>query len=73
MELQKICYCPQSPQTDLMKAEIMEQLTSNNSTIKVVFATVVMGLGVNMPSIRQVVHIGPAHTVRISPRDWENK
>ena len=38
-------------QTDEMKEEILYQLTSPNATIRVVFATVAMGMGVDIPSI----------------------
>ena len=47
-----------------MKEEILCQLTSSNSTIRVVFATVAMGMGVDISSIRQVIHIGPPHTIQ---------
>ena len=52
-----------APQTDEMKEEILHQLTSSSSVIRVVFATVAMGMGVDIPSIRQVIHIGPPHTI----------
>ena len=42
-----------------MKEEILHQLTSSNSVIRVVLATVAMGMGVDIPSIRQVIYIGP--------------
>lgn len=47
-----------APQTAEMKAEILRQLTgdSSQSVIRVVFATVAIGLGVNIPNVRQVVH-----------------
>lgn len=53
-----------APQTDEMKEEILCQLTSSNSTIRVIFATVAMGMGVGISSIRQVIHIGPPHTIQ---------
>ena len=53
-----------APQTDEMKEEILHQLTSSNSVIRVVFATVATGMGVDIPSIRQVIHIGPPHTIQ---------
>ena len=53
-----------APQTDQMKEEILCQLTSSNSVIRVVFATVAMGMGVDIQSIRQVIHIGPPHTIQ---------
>ena len=53
-----------APQTEEMKEEILCLLTSSNSTIRVVFATVAMGMGVDISSIRQVIHIGPPHTIQ---------
>ena len=47
-----------APQTDEMKEEILHQLTSSNSVIRVVFATVAMGMGIDIPSIRQVIRAG---------------
>ena len=53
-----------APQTEEMKEEILCLLTSSNSTIRVVFATVAMGMGVDISSICQVIHIGPPHTIQ---------
>lgn len=52
------------PQTQQMKEEILMQLCSRMSTVCVVFATVAMGMGVDIPNIRQVVHIGPPCNVK---------
>ena len=46
-----------SPQTKRMKEEILLQLISPQSKIRVVFATVALGMGVEIPSIRQIIHI----------------
>jgi len=32
--------------------------------VRVVFATVAMGMGVDIPSIRHVIHVGPPRTIR---------
>lgn len=53
-----------APQTSKMKNEILRQLCSMQSTVRVVFATVAMGMGVDIPDIRQVIHIGPPSTVK---------
>lgn len=53
-----------SPQTQSMKDNILKQLSSSNSMIRVVFATVAMGMGIDIRSIRQVIHIGPPRSVR---------
>ena len=46
-------------QTDQMKEEILKQLCSKCSIIRVVFATVAIGMGVDIPDIRQVIHVVP--------------
>ena len=54
-----------APQTEQMKQQMLQQLTckSSKSTIRVVFATIAIGIGVNIPSIRQVIHIGAPRTL----------
>lgn len=52
-----------APQTEMMKNEIMNQLTGTKSTIRVLFATVAIGLGVNIPNVGQIIHIGPPRTI----------
>ena len=52
------------PQTEAMKIEILQQLTSSTSTIRIVLATVAIGMGVYIPSIRQIIHIGPPRTIQ---------
>ena len=42
-----------APQTSAMKEEILCQLSSETSTLQLVFA-----MGVNINNIRQIVHIG---------------
>lgn len=53
-----------APQTTAMKEQILRELSSSTSKVKVVFATVAMGMGVDIPSIRHVIHVGPPRTVR---------
>ena len=54
-----------APQTEQMKQQMLKQLTykSSNSTIRVVFATIAIGIGVNKPSIRRVIDIGAPRTL----------
>ena len=54
-----------SPQTDERKHEILKQFqASNESKVpRVVFATVAIGMGVNIPDVRHVIHIGPPRTL----------
>ena len=47
-----------------MKDEILMQLCSVRSTVRVIFATVPMGMGVDIRNIRQVIHIGPPCNVK---------
>lgn len=49
--------------TEMMKQEILNELTRTESKIRVVFATVALGLGVNIPNVTKVVHIGPPRTL----------
>ena len=51
-------------QTSQMKEEILRQLCSRRSIVRVVFATVAIGMGEDIPDIRQVIHVGPPHTVK---------
>ena len=53
-----------APQTTQMKEEILKQLCSGESVLHVVFATVAIGMGVDIPDIREVIHIGPPSTVK---------
>ena len=47
-----------------MKEEILKQLCSQASIVHVVFATVAIGMGVDIPNIRQIIHVGPPCSVR---------
>lgn len=53
-----------SPQTRTMKDSILKELSSPSSTVRVVFATVAMGMGVDIRSIRNIIHVGPPRTIR---------
>ena len=53
-----------APQTKAMKEQILKELASPTSKVRVIFATVAMGMGVDIPSIRNVIHVGPPQTVR---------
>ena len=53
-----------SPQTKEMKDEVLKQLCSTHSVIRVVFATVALGMGVDIKDIRSVAHITPPYTIQ---------
>ncbi|KAK2546801.1 putative ATP-dependent DNA helicase Q1, partial [Acropora cervicornis] len=53
-----------APQTSAMKDQILKELSSAVSKVRVVFATVAMGMGVDIQSIRTVIHAEPPRTVR---------
>ena len=53
-----------SPQTAAMKDQILHELGCSYSKLRVVFATVAMGMGVDIPAIQNIIHIGPPRTVR---------
>ena len=54
-----------APQTDRMNDEILKQLTgsSKERTIRVVFATVAIGIAVNIPEVRHVIHLEVPRTL----------
>ncbi|XP_057296073.1 uncharacterized protein LOC130625010 [Hydractinia symbiolongicarpus] len=45
--------------TSCMKEDILEELKSLNSRIRVVFATTAFGMGVNVPQVTNIIHISP--------------
>ena len=47
-----------------MKEHILKELVHPCSNLRVVFATVAMGMGVDIPAIKNIIHIGPPGTVR---------
>ena len=47
-----------------MKEQILKELSSDTSKIRLVFATVAMGMGVDIKNIREVIHVGPPRTIR---------
>lgn len=53
-----------APQTSMMKDEILKQLTgAEKCNIRVVFATVAIGLGVNIHQVRHVIHLDVPRTL----------
>ena len=53
-----------APQTSAMKEQILRELASPESKVRVVFVTVAMGMGVDISSIQHVIHVGPPHAIR---------
>ena len=51
-------------QTKQMKDQILHHLCSPVSIVRVIFATVAIGMGVDIPCIRKVIHIGPPCSLR---------
>lgn len=52
-----------SPQTDRMKKEIISEIKKENSRVRILFATSALGIGVDAPYIRNVMHISPPSTI----------
>ena len=48
-----------SPQTTVMKEEIIKEIKNNNSTIRVLFATSALGMGVDASRVINIIHITP--------------
>ena len=42
-----------------MRDQILKEMASLVSKVRVIFATVAMGMGVDIPSIRHIIHVGP--------------
>ena len=58
-------------QTQELKDKFLDQSTSaKSSTVRVMFATVAMGLGVNIQNIREVIHITPHELWRLITNKW---
>lgn len=47
-----------------MKDQILQQLASPESKVRVILTTVAMGMGVDIPSIQHVIHVGQPSTIR---------
>ena len=45
------------------RQRIVDGLVQGNSKIRVIFATVAFGIGIDIPNIRQIVHIGVPYTM----------
>ena len=50
-------------QTRAMKDQILTELASPYSKVRVIFATVAMGMGVDISSIRFVTYVGPPRSI----------
>ena len=48
-----------APQTSEMKEMILNQLKCISSTIRVIFATVAIGMGADIPCIREIIQVRP--------------
>ena len=51
-------------QTTQMKNGILQQMCSAKSIVRVIFATIAIGMGVDVPNIRHIIHISPPGTVK---------
>ena len=47
-----------------MKDELLRQLYSSESTVQVVFATVALGMGVDIRCIQKVIYVTPPYTIQ---------
>ena len=46
-----------------VKAEILHQITTEESPLRLVIATIAFGMGINTPDIRTVIHLGPPEDI----------
>ena len=52
-----------SPQTDMMKSEIISSIVTESCTQRVIFATVAFGMGIDSPYVERVIHFGVPRTM----------
>ena len=50
-------------QTDEMKKEIVKEIVKDETNLRVLFATSALGMGVDIPHVANVIHIGPPSTM----------
>ena len=60
-----------------MKEQIIEAFQKKSSSLRVVFATVAFGMGLGIPDIEQVIHVGPSTDIddyaqEIGRAGWNN-
>ena len=73
------CLCSIVHHRQTIKDEILRQLTATEvCKIRVVFATVAVGIGVNIPKVRHVIHLDVPQTVEwyyqeIGRAGWDNQ
>ena len=46
--------------TTSMKERVIDNFQNTSSSLRVVFATIAFGMGLDVPDIQQVIHIGPS-------------
>ena len=49
--------------TTAMKEQIINAFKKDSSFLRVVFATIAFGMGLDIPDIKQVIHIGPSNDI----------
>ena len=52
-----------SPSTSNMKNDILEEIKFKDSRIRLLFATTALGMGVDAPNIKHVIHISPPSSI----------
>jgi superfamily II DNA helicase RecQ len=45
------------------KTSVIEEFAKVDSTIRIIFATEALGMGVDIPDVRRVIHIGPPTSI----------
>ena len=52
------------------REQILHGLVKDKSKIRLIFATIAFGIGLDIPNIRQVVHIGVPYIMELLSRSW---
>lgn len=54
-----------------VKDTILESFTKNDGHVRVLFATVAFGMGVNAKGVKTIIHVGPSKNLEACSREWQ--
>ena len=65
----RLCDMMHSTSPDSVKNHILEQFSDGDGHLRVLFATIAYGMGVNCKNVRRVIHFGPSKSIVIHARE----
>lgn len=54
-----------------VKDTILESFTKNDGHVRVLFATIAFGMGVNAKGVKTIIHVGPSKNLEACSREWQ--